>query len=198
MESIATANCEPNGDVLISDEPQYFTATLLNLAPLGLLALGSCAIFGPLTDPKLQRAPFSACFRFPDGASPGAATTAPDRNCLTVHYKRSGSEDERLGPLDAGAELILKPITSPGCLGDYTHLVVTGSSPGAGAMLLEANDTFARGPVSRTFKWNQPKSDNSWVLPSIGSALRHPGSIRLKVLEGTLFPKQICLKSYHT
>lgn len=145
-------------------------------AILGALPLGACAVTGPLFDRSMEDAPTFACarpltffIRGPDGRSliPYSAVSIP-----------------------AGTEVM----ALPGGAGDFTHVVLTGSTPGAGAMRVMVSDRFARGDRGRTLRWHAPRQ--RWTVPNIGTAVHNPAGVRIAVLEGEIRIDQLCLKSY--
>jgi hypothetical protein len=73
-------------------------------------------------------------------------------------------------------------------------VVLTGSTPGAGAMRVMVPDRFVRGDRGRTLRWHQPRQ--RWTVPNIGTSVHNPAGVRISVLEGEVRIDQLCFKSY--
>lgn len=92
--------------------------------------------------------------------------------------------------IPAGTEIL----ALPGGTGSYTHVVLTGDSPGAGAMRVAVPDSMGRGDRGRTLRWQGPRQ--SWTVANIGTAVHHPAGVRIAALEGEVRIDRVCFKSY--
>jgi hypothetical protein len=183
------------------------------------LALCGCAVVGPLYDRQMADARHQACYdftraqdwTFAEGQAPQCFAIAeerevdgrlvrsawtggpvtPGRTLLAVYNGAERRCSGERGPID--------PNTPPDRPTMFTHLTVTGSSDGAGAMRLETWDRIGRpnmGEGHRDVAWQAGFAGRTFALADIGSVLVNPGGARIRVTEGALAPTQLCFKSY--
>jgi hypothetical protein len=146
-------------------------AAILCAAPLA-----ACAIVGPELDRAMDDAPSAAC-----AESSAFLILAPDGRSFVPFGAAA---------IPAGTEIL----ALPGGTGSYTHVVLTGDSPGAGAMRVAVPDSMGRGDRGRTLRWRAPRQ--SWTVANIGTAVHHPGGVRIAALEGEVRLDRVCFKSY--
>ena len=146
-------------------------AAILCAAPLA-----ACAVIGPVRDRAMNDAPASAC------AEPAAFLSLPPGGSAWVPFEGAS--------LTPGTEVLAMP-RGPG---DFTHVVLTGDSPGAGAMFVDVADVFGRGDRSRTLRWREAR--RRWTIANIGTALHNPAGVRIYMIEGELRLDRVCFKSY--
>lgn len=171
--------------------------TRRGIALLLALPLGSCSLLGPVLDRKMAHAPHEACYRF--SAAAGGEGAPPQ--CLSM-LRRAADGGWR--PFDgasisAGDELSAAMPAAPSCQGNFTHVVLSGSATGAGAMRIEVPDGMARGAVGRTYRWDGATGPRLWVLGNINRTLSVPGGLRIAVAPGAAGEVQlgeICFKAY--
>jgi hypothetical protein len=146
-------------------------AAILCAAPLA-----ACAVIGPVRDRAMADAPASAC------AEPAAfLALAPDgRSWLPFEG----------ATIAAGTEVLAMPAGA----GNFTHVVLTGDSAGAGAMRVAVPDAFGRGDRGRTLRWREARQ--RWTVGNVGTALHNPAGVRIAMLEGAVRIDRICFKSY--
>jgi hypothetical protein len=146
-------------------------AAILIAAPLA-----ACAVVGPELDRAMDDAPAVAC-----AERPAFLMRTVDGSAWIPF------EGTMIG---AGTEVLAMP-AGPG---NFTHVVLTGDSHGAGAMRVAVPDTFGRGDRGRTLRWRETRQ--RWTVANIGTALHNPAGVRIAVLEGAVRIDRVCLKSY--
>lgn len=140
------------------------------------LPLGACAVAGPEFDRAMDDAPAFAC------AEPAAfLVLAPGGRSWQPF---AGNR------IAAGTEVLALPAGA----GNFTHVVLTGESGGAGAMRLDVPDAFGRGDRGRTLRWREARQ--RWIAPNIGTAVHNPAGVRIAVIEGEVRIDRVCFKSY--
>lgn len=145
-------------------------------AILCALPLGACAVAGPEFDRAMDDAPAFAC------AEPAALLVlAPGGRA----WQPFGGNR-----IAAGTEVLALPAGA----GNFTHVVLTGESGGAGAMRLDVPDAFGRGDRGRTLRWREAR--RRWIAPNIGTAVHNPAGVRIAVTQGEVRIDRICFKSY--
>jgi hypothetical protein len=145
-------------------------------AILCALPLGACAVAGPEFDRAMDDAPAFAC------AEPAAfLVLAPGGRAWQPF------EGNRIA---VGTEVLALPAGA----GNFTHVVLTGESGGAGAMRLDVPDAFGRGDRGRTLRWREARQ--RWIAPNIGTAVHNPAGVRIAVIEGEVRIDRVCFKSY--
>jgi hypothetical protein len=167
---------------------------------LALLA-GGCGIVSPLYDRQMADAPLAACAAVNGAhplAAPAGASTAPQ--CFTL-FEETGDGSRRPwsgGALTPGRTLVAwhQPGAGPGCAARFTHLTVTGASPGAGRAELATWDPVGLPGHQREVRWGRAYQARTFALASIDHATMIPGGARIRVLEGSLDPASICFKGY--
>jgi hypothetical protein len=178
-------------------------------AVLLALALSGCTIARPLIDRDMTKAPRAACAAV-NGAHPllmrpqaGAAAETVEAGaptqCFMLAEELEGGRRQAWsgGPLRPGRTLIA--IHQPGdtdCKGRFTHLTVSGASAGAGQIELATWDAAARPGHKRPVRWDRPFGDRTFALASIDNAVMGPAGARIRVLEGSFDPANLCFKSY--
>jgi len=146
-------------------------AAILCAAPLA-----ACAVAGPELDRAMDDAPAFACAERPD---------------FLMRRVDGGAwlpfEGTMIG---AGTEVLAMPAGA----GNFTHVVLTGNSHGAGAMRVAVPDAFGRGDRGRTLRWRETRL--RWTVANIGTAVHNPAGVRILVLEGAVRIDRVCFKSY--
>ena len=153
-----------------------------------IVPLAACAVVGPVTDAGMESAPYEACARFAEAASPAD-------QCVSVQVRPAGGRWQAFtGTLSAGDELLALPSPAPQCThGNFTHFVLEGSSE-SGAMRVAVPDGFGRGDRGRNFAWRQPRA--RWTADNIGTTVHIPAGARVSVSEGQVRLSSACFKSY--
>jgi hypothetical protein len=154
-------------------------------------------VTGPITDRDMSGAPYRACAWSPERPE-RSAEGEPAPQCLRLLLDGQPA-DLAAGPvrIGAGQSLVAIPTGAPGCAGDFTHFVLTGSSPGPGAMEMAAADAFARMPRRQRFSWRTPVAGRRWAMGGIGYALHTPSSMTVRVEGGEVVAETACLAGYH-
>jgi hypothetical protein len=155
------------------------------------LMLSACAVVGPLANPRMTDAPTAACIAIAD---PAAAAN----QCFTLAEQRPDGSRRAWtgGTLGPGQVLLAIHGGGAACAGTFTHLTVTGDSPGAGRAELATWDLPARPGHAREDRWDRPFAGRTFALADIGSTLMNPAGARITVREGAFEPRQVCFKSY--
>jgi hypothetical protein len=146
-------------------------AAILWAAPLA-----ACAVAGPELDRAMDDAPALACAERPAFLM----RTVDGRAWIPFEGTMIG----------AGTEVLAMPAGA----GNFTHVVLTGDSQGAGAMRVAVPDALGRGDRGRTLRWRETRL--RWTLANIGTALHNPAGVRILVLEGAVRIDRVCFKSY--
>lgn len=157
------------------------------------LMVSACAVVGPLADRRMTDAPNAACVAI---AQPAPA--AAEGQCFTLAEQLPDGSRRAWsgGALGPGQVLLAIHGGGEACAGTFTHLTVTGDSPGAGRAELAAWDAHARPGHAREVRWREGFAGRTFALADIGSALMNPAGARITVREGSLAPSQLCFKSY--
>jgi hypothetical protein len=170
------------------------------LTAAALLAAG-CALAddlsGPLTDRDMSSAPYRACAWSP--ARPQQARSGgPAPQCLQLLVD-GRPVDLAAAPvrLAAGQTVVALRTGEPGCAGDFTHFVLTGSTPGAGVIEVSADDGFARTPRRRRIAWERASPARSWSAGGLGYTLHAPSTLTVRIEAGELTADSACLAGYH-
>lgn len=169
--------------------------------PAAALLIAGCAladdVIGPIRDGDMSAAPYRACAWSPERPE-RVSSGEPAPQCLRLLLDGRPA-DLTAGPvrIAAGQSLVVLPTGAAGCAGDYTHFVLTGSSPAAGAMEMVAADAFARTPRRQRLSWRAPVADRRWTMSGIGYALHTPSSMTVRVETGEVIAEAACLAGYH-
>jgi hypothetical protein len=154
-------------------------------------------VTGPLTDRDMSSAPYRACAHSP--ARPERLRGGePAPQCLRLLLDGRPA-DLAAGPvrIGAGQSLLALPTGAPGCARDFTHFVLTGSSPGAGALEVAIGDSYARTPRRQRLRWRGAVERRRWSVGGIGYALHNPSTVTIRVEEGEVLAESACLAGYH-
>ena len=158
--------------------------------------LSGCMFVGPIVDPSLKDAPYSACSTFNSDA---AASNEPGpAQCFTLLQRgpNGGMVARTSNELRAGDEVLAVKSAAPACAGEFTDLTVSGDTTGPGEMRLEVADAVGRGIVGRTARWQESRTGRRWTVGDIDSTLHIPGTVRLHLLQGEVRLSSLCWKSY--
>ena len=173
------------------------------------LALSGCTIARPLIDRDMSKAPHAACaavngdhpllMRPHAGAAADTVEAGAPPQCFVLAEELDNGRRQKWsgGPLRPGRTLIaIHQPADPDCKGRFTHLTLTGASAGAGQVELSTWDLLARAGHVRPMRWDRPFGARIFTLGSIDSATMNPAGARIRVLEGSLDPANLCFKSY--
>jgi hypothetical protein len=167
------------------------------IAVVAALALSGCTIAKPLIDRQMANAPNAACVAI-NGQRLVAADAAAGAQCFALHEEVDGRRQPWSGgALEPGRTLLAihQPATS-GCAGRFTHLTVTGASPGPGQLELATWDILARAGHNRQHRWERGFAQRTLGIASIDSATMTPTGVRIRALAGSFDPANLCFKSY--
>jgi hypothetical protein len=166
-------------------------------ALVAALALSGCTIAKPLIDRRMAEAPNAACVAV-NGRQPVVEGAAAGGRCFALHEEVDGRRQPWSGgALQPGRTLLAihQPGTS-GCAGRFTHLTVTGASPGPGQLELATWDMLARAGHNRQHRWERGFAQRTLGMASIDSATMTPAGVRIRALAGSFDPANLCFKSY--
>jgi len=169
-------------------------------AIVALLALGGCTIARPLVDREMADAPRAACASVNGGHQlpmPAGAAAPPQCFVLAEQLDDGRRQAWSGGALRPGRTLIA--IHQPGakdCGGRFTHLTVTGGSAGRGEIELATWDPAARPGHMRRHRWQSAFARRTLGLASIDHPTMAAAGARIRVLDGSFDPANICFKSY--
>ena len=160
----------------------------------GLLILSGCAVVSPVLDRDMSHAPNAACAT----VNRDAALVQAPANCFALAEEDGSGRRQAWsgGALTPGRTLIAILQPGSGCAGTFSHLTLTGSSPGPGSLHLAAWDLHGRIGHARTATWSSGFASRTLALAGIESATMNPAGARIRVTEGSFDPAQICFKSY--
>ncbi len=164
----------------------------IGMTALLALAAAGCSLAAPLYDRQMADADHQAC------AAVNAPAPAGSAQCFTL-FEEDG-EGRRTwsgGALTPGRTLIA--VHNPaiaGCAARHTHLTVTGAAPGAGQMELAVWDGIARPGHGRTATWGAAFPRRTLALASIDHVTLLPAGARIRMLDGSFDPAELCFKGY--
>jgi hypothetical protein len=174
-----------------------------------VLVLSGCTIARPLIDRDMSKAPRAACaavngdhpllMRPRPGAPADTVEAGAPSQCFVLAEELENGRRQAWsgGPLRPGRTLIaVHQPADPDCKGRFTHLTVTGASSGAGQAELATWDLAARPGHSRPVRWEGAFAERTFALASIDNTIMGPAGARLRVLEGSFDPANLCFKSY--
>ena len=160
----------------------------------GMLALAAtgCSLAAPLYDRQMADAEHQAC------AAVNAAPPAGATQCFALYEEDAqGRRAWSGGALTPGRTLIaVHNVAAPGCAARHTHLTVTGAAPAAGQLELAVWDGMARPGHSRIATWGSGFSQRTIALAGIDHVTLMPAGARVRVLEGSFDPANLCFKGY--
>lgn len=164
----------------------------VGIAVLLAIATSGCSIAAPLFDRQMANADDQAC------AAVNAPATAGAAQCFTLLEEDAGGRRAWSGgALTPGRTLVAVYNSAvPGCAARHTHLTVTGSAAGAGRMELAVWDGMARPGHSRVATWGTGFSRRTLALAGIDHVTLLPAGARVRVLEGSFDPADLCFKGY--
>ncbi len=82
------------------------------------------------------------------------------------------------------------------CKGRFSHFTVAGGSAGAGHLELATWDPVGRPGHSRQHRWERGFAQRTLGVASIDHPTMAPAGVRIRVLDGSFDPANICFKSY--
>lgn len=168
-------------------------------ALVAALALSGCTIAKPLIDRQMADAPDAACAVANGQQAPQiVAPSGPTAQCFALHEEVDGRRQPWSGgALQPGRTLLaIHQAGVEGCKGRFTHLTVTGGSPGAGQIELATWDMIARPGHSREHRWDRGFARRTLGMASIDSVTMAPAGVRIRALAGSFEPASLCFKSY--
>jgi hypothetical protein len=161
-------------------------------AAAAILATSGCAVVSPVIDRDMSGAPNLACISVNAQAIEGAPRCFVLAEELPDGSRRAWSG----GSLEPGRVLIA--IHQPGgqCAGTFSHLTVTGASPGAAQAEIATWDGLGRMGHARTLHWDRAFTARTFAMSSIESTTMNPAGARVRVTQGSFDPASLCFKSY--
>ena len=158
------------------------------------MTLSGCAVVSPVIDRDMSHAPNAACATLDRDA---ALVQAP-ANCFALAEEDESGRRQAWsgGALAPGRTLIAVLQPGTGCAGTFSHLTLTGASPGPGRAELSVWDLHGRIGHARTATWGSGFARRTLALAGIETTILSPAGARIRVTEGRFDPAQLCFKSY--
>lgn len=172
------------------------------------LALSGCTLARPLIDREMAKAPHTACaavngehpllMRARAGVPADQVEAGAPTQCFALYEENEGRRRAWSGgALQPGRTLVaIHQAGETDCKGRFTHFTITGGSAGAGQLDLATWDVAARPGHLRQHRWERGFAQRTLGLASIDHPTMAPAGVRIRVLDGSFEPANLCFKRY--